>query len=77
MLEIYLPMEIQYTNGVIIHNLECHIQKEILRGKNGQVKNQKFNAVIAQLVEHLICNHVVGGSTPSGGTLQFLQTTYT
>ena len=26
------------------------------------------NAVVAQLVEHLICNQAVGGSTPSDGT---------
>ena len=35
---------------------------DLLRLKNSS------NAVIAQLVEHLICNHVVGGSTPSDGT---------
>ena len=26
-------------------------------------------AGVAQLVEHLICNQVVGGSTPSAGTI--------
>ncbi len=27
-------------------------------------------ALVAQLVEHLICNQGVGGSSPSGGTIQ-------
>ena len=32
-------------------------------------KNQKFHASIAQLVEQLICNQLVGGSSPSTGSL--------
>src|SRR5262245_43522324 len=28
----------------------------------------RLGAAVAQLVEHLICNQVVGGSSPSGGT---------
>src|SRR6185503_15892820 len=32
-------------------------------------------AAVAQLVEHLICNQVVGGSSPSGGTSRFNQRT--
>ena len=35
---------------------------DLLRLKNSS------NAVVAQLVEHLICNQAVGGSTPSDGT---------
>ena len=30
--------------------------------------SNKFNALIAQLVEQLICNHQVRGSSPRGGT---------
>ena len=33
-------------------------------------------ALVAQLVEHLICNQGVGGSSPSGGTIYPLKLLY-
>ena len=32
-----------------------------------------YKADVAQLVEHLICNQVAGGSSPSVGTILFIQ----
>jgi hypothetical protein len=34
-----------------------------------EILSEKF-ATVAQLVEQLICNQLVGGSSPSGGSIQ-------
>ena len=39
--------------------------------ETGFQKRSKKRAALAQLVEHLICNQGVGGSSPSGGTNLF------
>ena len=39
----------------------------------GPAEITESNADVAQLVEHLICNQVAGGSSPSVGTILFIQ----
>jgi hypothetical protein len=42
--------------------------KEALSRRTTKWQKPAPRAAIAQLVEHLICNQGVGGSSPSGGT---------
>ena len=48
----------------------CH-PGEIYRAEFGLFNLSSRHATVAQLVEQLICNQQVGGSKPSGGSVNF------
>ncbi|GEM_PF-2942067 len=48
----------------------CH-PGEVYRDEFGLFNLSSRHATVAQLVEQLICNQQVGGSKPSGGSVNF------
>ena len=48
--------------------------KGLIDGRRGGIPHR--SALIAQLVEHLICNQGVPGSSPGGGTIKSIISMY-